>query len=178
MKAVLIMDMPKGCGECSLFQDVYCDMVCKGNMRTIDYPYPRNFRKKWCPLTELRQDGIRAKWLYRLESISPANGLWYNSNNEFCFGIGRLDNCSTKNLPMGYDERYHKDGRNWFSSCSKKEDLLHWYSLENALELIANGFVFARYLATEYIEYDNETTFIKGSALAREEMDIKILFNY
>ena len=23
-----------------------------------------------------------AKWLYRLESKTPENGLWYNSNNE------------------------------------------------------------------------------------------------
>lgn len=78
---------------------------------------------------------------------------------------------------MGYDARYHKDGRNWFSSCSKKEDLLHWYSLQNALDLIDNGFVFARYLATEYIEYEFETTFIKDSCLKREEIDIEKLFN-
>ena len=40
-----------------------------------------------------------------------------------------------------------RDGRNWFSSCSNKDDLLHWYSLEDALDLIENGFVFTRYLA-------------------------------
>ena len=117
------------------------------------------------------------KWLYRLESRNPFNGLWYNSNNEYVFGIGHLDDCTSKDLPMGYDERYHKDGRNWFSSCSRKEDLSHWYSLKNALELIANGFVFTRYLATEYVEYENETTFIKDTALAREEIDIRTIFN-
>ena len=119
----------------------------------------------------------KPKWLYRLESRSPDNGLWYNLNNEFVWGINKIKNCSTKDLAMDYDSRYHKGGKNWFSSCSKKEDLLHWYSLQNALDLINDGFVFARYLATEYVEYDFETTFIKDSCLAREEINIEKLFN-
>lgn len=116
------------------------------------------------------------KWLYRLESKTPQKGLWYNSNNEYVWNIGELENCQTKDLPMDYDERYHKDGRCWFSSCSNKEDLMHWYSVQDALELIANGFVFTRYLATEYVEYENETTFIKETCLAREEISIEDLF--
>lgn len=113
------------------------------------------------------------KWLYRLESISEDNGLWYDSHNNYVWGIGKLPGCKTKDLPMGYDERYHKDGRNWFSSCSRKEDLSHWYSLQDALDLIEKGFIFTRYLATEYVEYEVETTFIKETCLAREVIDIK-----
>jgi hypothetical protein len=113
------------------------------------------------------------KWLYRLEAISPENGLWYNQKNELVFGIGKLPNCKTKELPMGYDERYHKDGKNWFSSCSRKEDLSHWYSLEDALELLKSGFVFTRYLAVDYVEYELETTFLKDTAVKREVLNIK-----
>jgi hypothetical protein len=113
------------------------------------------------------------KWLYRLESISPKNGLWYNQNNELVFGIGKLPDCKTKDLPMGYDERYHKDGKNWFSSCSHKEDLSHWYSLQDALNLIKAGFVFTRYLAVDYVEYEMETTFLKDTALKREILNIE-----
>lgn len=113
------------------------------------------------------------KWLYRLEATSPENGLWYNQKNELVFGIGKLPNCKTKELPMGYDERYHKDGRNWFSSCSRKEDLSHWYSLEDALELLKSGFVFTRYLAVDYVEYELETTFLKDTALKREVLNIE-----
>ena len=78
---------------------------------------------------------------------------------------------------MDYDERYKKDGRDWFSSCSHKEDLLHWYSKEDARQLLDNGFVFTRYLATEYTEYELETVFIKDTALAREEIDFFSLMN-
>lgn len=117
------------------------------------------------------------KWLYRLESTDPKKGLWYNSDNELVWTIGELKDCKTKDLPMDYDERYHKDGRCWYSSCSNKEDLTHWYSLKDANELIAKGFVFTRYLATEYVEYELETTFIKETALKREVLDINQLFN-
>ena len=116
------------------------------------------------------------KWLYRLESTDPEKGLWYNAQGKLVWTIGELENCETKNLPMDYDERYHKDGRNWFSSCSRREDLAHWYSLEDANALIAKGFAFTRYLATEYVEYPLETTFIKETALAREVLDINEIF--
>jgi len=118
----------------------------------------------------------KPKWLYRLESTDPNKGLWYNEKNELVWNIGELENCQTKNLPMDYDERYHKDGRNWHSACTRREDLSHWYSLEDANTLIANGFVFTRYLATEYVEYELETTFIKETALAREVLDINEIF--
>ena len=120
---------------------------------------------------------MKPKWLYRLESITPDNGLWYNTQNQLVWGIGKLEKCKTKDLPMEYDERYHKDGKNWFSSCSKKEDLSHWYSLQDAIDLIANGFVFTKYLATEYVEYELETTFIKETALQRVVLDIKDIWN-
>ena len=122
----------------------------------------------------LREQKLKhAKWLYRLESKSVKNGLWYNSANQFVWGIGSLDNCKTKYLPMNYDKRYHKNGKNWYSSCSNKKDLSHWYSLEDAKNLIANGFVFTKDLAVDYVEYDMETTFLKETALARVELNIE-----
>lgn len=113
------------------------------------------------------------KWLYRLEATSPEHGLWYNLDSQLVWDIGKISNCTTKDLPMGYDERYHQDGKNWFSSCSNKEDLSHWYSLENAKELIANGFVFTRYLAVDYVEYENETVFLKETSLKREVLNVE-----
>ena len=118
------------------------------------------------------------KWLFRLEFKDSSCGLWYDGTGKWCFesGIGSISGCKTKTLPMDYDARYKQDGRDWFSSCSRKEDLMHWYSLEDAKELISKGFVFTRYLATEYHEYDQQTVFIKESALCREEIDIFELF--
>lgn len=113
-----------------------------------------------------------SKWLYRLEALDDDNGLWYNTKSDLVWGIGNVPDCETKHLPMGYDERYHKDGKNWYSSCSRAEDLSHWYSLENAQYLVAHGFVFTKYLAVDYVEYELETTFLKETSLAREVINI------
>jgi hypothetical protein len=91
------------------------------------------------------------------------------------FGIGKLEECKTKDLPMGYDERYHENGLNWFSSCSNYIDLWHWYSLDDAKNLMDNGFVFTKYLATDYREYPNETCFLKETALSRIEIPFEEL---
>ena len=81
------------------------------------------------------------KWLYRLESSDPQQGLWYDASGDFVWTIGMLSDCQTRFLPMGYDERYQKDGRSWYSSCSNPEDLAHWFSLSDALALMEKGFV-------------------------------------
>ena len=117
-----------------------------------------------------------SKWVYRLEATDTDHGLWYNSRGEYCWTIGELKNCKTKDLPMGYDERYKKDGRDWYSSCSRKEDLTHWYSKQDAIDLLNKGFAITKYLATEYVEYELETTFIKETSLAREVLDIEDFF--
>ena len=120
---------------------------------------------------------MEPKWLYRLESTDPKRGLWYDASGNLVWTIGEIPNCPTKDLPMDYDWRYRQDGRMWHSSCTRKEDLAHWYTLEAALDLIQNhGFVFAKYLATEYKEYDLETVFIKETCLEREELDIRDVF--
>ena len=53
-KAILVIDMPDSCGMCPLFFGTYNDMCCTAlNDRTIDYPFPADFRQDWCPLREM-----------------------------------------------------------------------------------------------------------------------------
>lgn len=120
-----------------------------------------------------------AKWLYRLESTDPKLGLWYNTDNEWVLDktLGALSNNTTKELPMDYDPRYHQDGKNWWSSCSNIKDLTHWYSIDDAKKLIAQGFRFSKYLAVDYHEYDLETVFLKETCLDRKTLSIEEVFN-
>lgn len=56
-KAVLVMDMPNSCDKCPCFCGYYSDMCCMAlNSRTINYPYPKDFRQRWCPLKELPEE--------------------------------------------------------------------------------------------------------------------------
>ena len=34
---------------------------------------------------------MKPKWLYRLEALSPDNGLWYNIKNDLVWGIGKIE---------------------------------------------------------------------------------------
>lgn len=53
-KAILVIDMPDSCDECPLFCGHYSDMCCGGlHNRTINYPYPKDFKQDWCPLKEV-----------------------------------------------------------------------------------------------------------------------------
>ena len=116
------------------------------------------------------------KWLYRMEAKEAQNGLWYNASGEFVFGIGELENCPTQELEMGYDERYQQGGKDWFSACTEASDLRHWYSVENAKDLLENGFVFTKYLAVDYVEYEKETVFLKETALDRVEITLEEVY--
>lgn len=48
------MDLPENCDKCTLFHNHYSDMCCGGlRNRSINYPYPKDFRQEWCPLKEI-----------------------------------------------------------------------------------------------------------------------------
>ena len=120
----------------------------------------------------------QGKWLYRLESTDPTLGLWYNANGEWCMEktLGALPNNTTKNLPMDYDWRYKQDGKDWWSACSNKEDLSHWYSKQDAEKLIEQGFRFSKYLAVDYHEYEKETVFLKETCIERQTLTLDEVF--
>lgn len=157
--------------------------VCYADALIKKLDYRENEEKQTRPIAHSRlsrnAEEKKPKWLYRLEYKDKSCGLWYDGNGKWCFekGIGALgEECKSKTLPMGYDSRYKQDGKDWFSSCSNKEDLLHWFSLDDAATLLANGFVFTRHLAIDFHEYENETVFLKETSLYREEIDIMDLF--
>ena len=162
------------CGDCEIIP-IPPKTVCKPTGRCVSKRTPIGNCQFFTP----KQQAKKPKWLYRLEYKDNSSGLWYNGKGEWCFecGIGSLgDECKTKTLPMGYDWRYKQDGKDWFSSCSNRDDLLHWYSIDDAKRLLSNGFVFARYLAIDYHEYGKETVFLKETCLDRQEIDFEELF--
>lgn len=58
-KAIVVIDMPDSCSKCPLFHGFYSDMCCSGlNNRTINYPYPQDFRQKWCPLKPVPEEKL------------------------------------------------------------------------------------------------------------------------
>jgi len=58
MKAILVMEMPENCVRCPLFSGNHSDMTCRGNYRTIDFPYPDDKVQDWCPLVPMPERKI------------------------------------------------------------------------------------------------------------------------
>lgn len=54
-KAILILDMPKGCGECKLRFYNACYAIAENNYSGRTIVGSRQVRKKWCPLKPLPQ---------------------------------------------------------------------------------------------------------------------------
>ena len=56
-KAILVLDeMPNSCHDCRFLCNHYTQMSCKAvNGKTINLPYPKDFRQSWCPLKELAE---------------------------------------------------------------------------------------------------------------------------
>lgn len=163
----------------SRVSDIVLDNFPKIQSRSTEEHIHNPLLEKWRVQNQRYLDWLQgyedmSKWIYRLESTKPNLGLWYNARGQWCLGdgLGSIPGCKTKDLPMGYDWRYKQAGRDWFSGCSRLEDLRHWYSRKDAEKLLEKGFVFTRYLATEYYEYPQETVFIKHTSLAREVLDI------
>lgn len=75
-KAILVMDMPDSCRECPLFGSRYTDMCCGGmNNKTIDYPYPKDFKQNWCPLKEIPEIKL-SKVSYETDYQSYRRGFY------------------------------------------------------------------------------------------------------
>ena len=70
-KAILIIDKPESCHKCPLFSSPYSDMTCRGNGKTIDYPYPDDKVQEWCPLKEIPEkknlDGLEGRPLLKAQ---------------------------------------------------------------------------------------------------------------
>lgn len=72
-KAILVIDMPESCDKCPLFFGRYTDMGCRSlNNRTIDYPYPKDFRQDWCPLQEIEERPYDHIWDMYLDEFEDA----------------------------------------------------------------------------------------------------------
>jgi len=71
-KAFLVMDMPSSCDKCPCFCGHYSDMCCMAlNNRTINYPYPKDFRQRWCPLKELPEETHNNEYMDSVVKGSP-----------------------------------------------------------------------------------------------------------
>ena len=100
--------------------------------------------------------------------------MWYDNEANFNPTIHTLcPNSIAKDFPMGVCEDHRRDGKKWYSAGKSKENMHHWFSKEDAENLVANGFVLFEYTVEEHFEKEHEILFTRESVIKTNVIDIK-----
>lgn len=108
-----------------------------------------------------------SKTLFRIEHHKTNHGMWYRENGELDPFISKLTEGISKNLPMEFDPRYHADGVNWKTATSSKAELRSWFSAQDAIELIQNGYGLLSLLVSEYRIEERQVLFTDRGVIQR-----------
>lgn len=115
--------------------------------------------------------------IYRIENEETNHGMWYRQDGTFDPFIYRLSDGKSKNLPMDFHERYSKGGMKWFSGCNNINDMQHWFSDNDALELFKNGYKLFQFKSNQFIVEDFQTLFTREGILSKHEIPLDTIWN-
>lgn len=110
--------------------------------------------------------------VYRIEDLVTMNGMWYNHKGEFSPTIHTLcPESIAKDFPMGYCEDHRRFGKIWYSAGKSKEGMKFWFSRQDAIKLIQNGFKLYEYTVNEFFEKENEILFTREGVVNSRVID-------
>lgn len=113
--------------------------------------------------------------IFRIENPETMHGMWYQLNGDYDPFIKTLTEGISADLPMERHERYGALGQRWFSGCKDFEQLKHWFSNRDVIELNAAGYKLFRFEATEFQNEDNQTIFTRRGVAKQSEISIDLL---
>ena len=112
--------------------------------------------------------------IYRIENKVSMHGMWYDNNGNYKPIIFDLcPNSIAKDFPMDFCLDHKKDGKTWYSSGKSKENMQHWFSKEDAKNLIKNGFKLYEFEVIEWYEKEYEMLFTREGIILQKEIDIE-----
>lgn len=114
--------------------------------------------------------------IWRIENQKTMHGMWYELSGEYNPFIFTLTEGISKNLPMDYNKRYHKDGKKWFSGCNNFEDMRSWFSIKDAYELKRAGYELYEFEATECVVEDNQVLFTREGLKSQKMIPIETIW--
>lgn len=111
------------------------------------------------------------KTIFRIECRTKGHGMWYNEKGELEPFIMNLTEGKSKHLSMEYDERYRKDGYEWFSGCQSVDLLRSWFSDKDVVELLENDYrLLYEIVSNHYIIEENQILFTKEGIVSQKEI--------
>lgn len=116
--------------------------------------------------------------VYRIEDPNSQDGMWYNSKGKPKKIIDKLcPNGKAKDLPMPYNELHKKDNKSWSSGGKSIEQMQHWFTNQDALQLVKNGYKLYEFIVPEIQELEFEVLFCKADVITKKEIELNKIWN-
>lgn len=115
--------------------------------------------------------------IFRIENEETNHGMWYRLDGTYDPFIMRLTEGRSKDLPMGFDERYMTNGFRWQSGAGSIEDMQFWFSELDALELHKNGYKLYQFESTQFIVVEHEIMFTREGIIEKHEISLDTVWD-
>ena len=115
--------------------------------------------------------------IYRIENPNTMHGMWYKLDGTWSPFIFNLTEGISRNLPMGFDARYSRGGKKWFSAGKSKDNMNQWFSPLDAIELATAGYKLFAFDSSEYVVEEHQVLFTREGVIRSEEIPLEILWD-
>jgi hypothetical protein len=105
--------------------------------------------------------------VYRIENPNTESGMWYNRDGSYNGFVHTLTEGKTADLPMGFCERFGKDGYRWYSAAIDVASMNYWFSPLDAFELKQAGYELYQFEVTQYIIEEFQVSFTREGVVGR-----------
>jgi hypothetical protein len=115
--------------------------------------------------------------IYRIENEETNHGMWYRLDGTFDPFILRLTDGRSKDLPMGFNDRYYQDGFRWQSGAGSIAEMQFWFSELDALELFKNDYKLFEFESNQFNVVEHEVMFTREGILTKQEIPLDTVWN-
>lgn len=118
--------------------------------------------------------------IYRIENPLDLDGMWYDKN-----GIAKKQihilcpNGIAKDFPMPLNlELHRKEGKIWNSAGKSIENMNQWFTTQDALNLMNNGYKLFEFEVNLFQELEMEILFCRESIIHQKEIPLEIIWDF
>lgn len=114
-----------------------------------------------------------SKTIFRIENPSTMHGMWYNHKGEYDPAIHRLcPNALAGEFAMPRCASHSAHGKQWYSAGKSIANMQQWFNRQDALNLVAAGYVLYQFEVTEWQEKEMEVLFTREGILSQVEIPV------
>jgi len=119
------------------------------------------------------------KIIFRIEIPESKHGMWYDENGIYQKKIHILcPNGIAKDFPMPLNlELHRKNGEIWNSAGSSIDQMNHWFTSSDAMNLMNKGFKLFQYEVNMYQELENEILFCRKGIISQIDIPLETIWD-